>query len=256
MNHRPRKRFGQNFLRDPEVGGRILRCLAPRPEDHVVEIGPGLGALTERLAESVQRLDVIEIDRDLAARLQDRYGRGAATVSVHEADALKFDLAALRGGQGPPMRLVGNLPYNISTPLLFRCFAFAECISDMHFMLQKEVVDRMCAGAGGKTYGRLSVMVKFYAEAQPLFDVPPSAFSPAPRVTSTVVRLSVRRTPPVDCSAHELNQLVTAAFSKRRKTVRNALRAILSESAIRGAGIDPSVRPERLGLDEFAALAR
>ncbi len=256
LNHRPRKRFGQNFLRDGEVCEHILRCLDPKPGDHIVEIGPGRGALTERLVSAATRLDLIEIDRDLAAGLRDRYHRHADRVLVHEADALKFDLASLVNEKGVALRLVGNLPYNISTPLLFRCFTFSTLISDMHFMLQKEVVDRMCAPAGSKAYGRLSVMVGFFAHVQRLFDVPPSAFSPPPRVTSTVVRLMLRPTPPVACEVRDLERVVRAAFSKRRKTIRNALRGMLSESAIAGAGVDPGARAEQINLAEFAALAR
>lgn len=252
--HRARKRFGQNFLHDPGVIQRIVAAIDPRPGQRLVEIGPGQGALTLPLLERAGSLDVIELDRDLIAPLQ-TLAAGRGELRVHNADALKFDFRSL-ARDGAPLRVVGNLPYNISTPLLFHLIAQADVIQDMHFMLQKEVVDRMAAAPGSGDYGRLSVMVQFYCEVTRLFTVGPGAFRPAPKVDSAVVRLIPRRSPVVD--VHDpavFAAVVNQAFSQRRKTLRNALKRMLSDEEIRAAGIDPGARPEELDLARFAALA-
>jgi len=250
---RARKRFGQNFLHDMSVIDRIVSAIDPRPGQRVVEIGPGRGALTIPLLRALGRLDVIELDRDLAAWLGRELPEHGEVI-IHQADALRFDFRTLAGDT--PLRVAGNLPYNISTPLLFHLFTQADAISDMHFMLQKEVVDRLAADPGSKTYGRLSVMAQYHCRVASLFDVPSHAFRPAPKVESSVVRLIPHTTPPVavdDPAA--LQKVVTTAFMQRRKTLRNGLRELLDESEIRAAGIDPTIRAERLSLAEFAALA-
>lgn len=250
---RARKRFGQNFLHDPGVIGRIIAAIAPAPGDHLVEIGPGHGALTQPLLASGGRLDVVELDRDLIAGLRQM---GHGRLIVHQGDALAFDFSTLVE-PGERLRLVGNLPYNISTPLLFHLLEQPEVIADMHFMLQLEVVQRMAAGPGGGDYGRLSVMVQYRCRVEPLFRVGAGAFRPAPKVESAVVRLVPHRTPPVDVGDERLfARVVALAFSQRRKTLRNTLRGLLDESAIRAAGVDPGARPETLGLERFAALSR
>ncbi len=251
--HRARRRFGQNFLHDRGVIARIVDAVAPRPDDRVVEIGPGKGALTGPLLERVARLTVVEIDRDLAAALHAR-PEYPARLAVIESDALRLELAPLAADG--PLRLVGNLPYNISTPLLFHLFAQAGLIADMHFMLQREVVARMTAPPGSRTYGRLSVMVAWHCEAQSLFEVGPGAFNPAPRVRSAVVRLVPRRTPP--CELHDpalFSRVVADAFMQRRKTLYNALGRRLSADEIAACGVDAGVRPETLPVEAFARLA-
>ncbi|NBC23444.1 MAG: 16S rRNA (adenine(1518)-N(6)/adenine(1519)-N(6))-dimethyltransferase RsmA [Gammaproteobacteria bacterium] len=250
MSHRPRKRFGQHFLRDPSVVSRIVAAIDPAAGDHIVEIGPGEGILTGPLAALPVTLDAVEIDRDLAAALRTRYA-AAENVRIHEADALKFDFAAL----GDRLRVVGNLPYNISTPLLFRLVAQRDAIRDMHFMLQREVVARMAASPGGREYGRLTVMLACSMQVERLFDVPPQAFRPPPKVQSSVVRL-VPRAERLEIRDERLfAALVTGAFSRRRKTLRNALADWLTPEAIAEEGIDPTLRPERLAPEEFARLA-
>ena len=254
MKHRPRKRFGQNFLHDQGVIGRLVATIAPRPGETFIEIGPGHGALTRPLLATGAAVTAIEIDRDLAAELRDALGATPGFTLV-EADALKADLGAVAGGG--PFRLVGNLPYNISTPLLFHALTWRAAITDMHFMLQKEVVDRMAAAPGGKTYGRLSVMCQFACRVEPLFPVRPGAFTPPPAVESRIVRLVPHAQAPADPGDEgALDDIVRQAFSMRRKTLQNSLRGLLDADAIRSAGIDPGERPERLGLEAFAALAR
>lgn len=252
MTHRPRKRFGQHFLHDPNVIHHLVDAIAPQPGQHLVEIGPGQGALTFPLLERLPSLDVVEIDRDLIAWL---HQHGRERLTIHAADALRFDFCALRRTPGEQLRVIGNLPYNISTPLLFHLFAQAGCIADMHFMLQKEVVDRMLAAPGSKTYGRLSVMVQYHCALTPLFDIGPGAFRPPPKVESSVIRLVPHAQPPVQCDPRVLQRVVTQAFSQRRKTLRNALGIWLSVEQIQALGIDPGIRAECLGLAEFAALA-
>jgi 16S rRNA (adenine1518-N6/adenine1519-N6)-dimethyltransferase len=249
-----RKRFGQHFLHDPAVIERIVRSLEVRPGEHLVEIGPGRGALTDRLlALKDCTLDAIEIDRDLAANLRPRF-QGPAHV-LHAVDALEFDYAALARGRGGPLRILGNLPYNISTPLLFRVLDEAASIHDLTVMLQREVVARLAARPGNSEYGRLSVMLAPRTEVQWLFDVGPGAFQPPPRVWSAVVRLTMRSTPLFAVSPH-FGQVVATAFAHRRKTLRNALSQILSREDISARGIDPGARPETLAPEQFNTLAQ
>lgn len=254
MSHRARKRFGQNFLTDPAVIGRIVDAIDPGMDDLVVEIGPGQAALTLPLADSGAELHLVEIDRDLAAALRKRFA-AATNVTVHEGDALKLDFPTLTGERR--FRLVGNLPYNISTPLLFHVLQWSDRILDMHFMLQQEVVRRMAASPGGKAWGRLSLMCQYHCAVTPLFDVPPEAFTPAPRVHSAIVRLVPHESAPVDIADKDaFDETVARAFSQRRKTLRNSLRGRIDAAAMAAAGIDPGARPETLGLAEFAELSR
>ncbi len=248
-----RKRYGQHFLHDPGVIRRIVEAVDPRPGERLLEIGPGLGALTLPLLDAAGRLEAVEIDRDLADRLEG-LTRDRGELHLHRADALRFDLGEL--GEGPDLRIVGNLPYNISTPLLFRLLAAHTRIRDLHLMLQREVVERMQARPGGRPYGRLSVMIQYRCRIEPLFTIGKGAFRPAPKVESAFVRLIQLDAPPV--TIHDearFGTLVTQAFSRRRKTLRNALCGLLSEPEIRALGLDPGVRPERLGLAEFARLS-
>lgn len=254
MTHRPRKRFGQHFLHDPHVIRRIVEAVDPRPGEPLVEIGPGRGAITCDLLARAERLDVVEIDRDLAAALEERCARAGA-LHVHRADALRFDFSTLSPGPGT-LRVVGNLPYNVSTPLLFHLLEQADRIRDMHFLLQKEVVDRLVAAPGGKDYGRLSVMVQHRCQAQSLFQVGPGAFRPPPRVQSAFVRLVPFPAPrfPVK-DARRFDRIVRAAFAHRRKTLRKALTGVLPPEAIEAADIDPGLRAENLSVEQFARLA-
>ncbi len=249
--HRPRKRFGQHFLTDPGIIDDIVNAIAPGSDDIVVEIGPGLGAITSPLAARAGRLHAIELDRELAAKLRSQFDN-EPHVTIHEADALTFDFAAL----GDSLRIVGNLPYNISTPLLFHLLELRDCIHDMHFMLQKEVVARMAAGPGGKTYGRLSIMLGCYLDIEALFTVDRLAFTPPPEVTSAMVRL--RPLPADTCKIDDhalLGRIVAAAFGKRRKTLRNALKNVVDEADLTAAGIDTSLRPEQIPVSEYVALS-
>jgi 16S rRNA (adenine1518-N6/adenine1519-N6)-dimethyltransferase len=253
-SHRPRKRFGQNFLHDPQVIQRIVASIRPRQGQHMVEIGPGEGALTRELLPVLGQLDVVELDRDLIPLLASRYS-DLGDLRIHQADALKFDFCQLSPGPAQ-LRVVGNLPYNISTPLLFHLLEMHHCIKDMHFMLQKEVVERISAKPGSGQYGRLSVMMQFHCATEMLFTVGPGAFRPAPKVDSAVVRLIPHRQPPVAIDPDRLSRLVSRAFGQRRKTLRNNLKGLLDASTIEALGIDPGVRPERLSLEEFARLAQ
>jgi len=246
---RARKRFGQNFLTDRHSIDRIISAINPRKTDHIIEVGPGHGALTSALIESGCDLTVIEIDRDLAAELRMFHPR----LRIVEADVLKVDFDEITAGT--PHRIVGNLPYNISTPLLFKLFGHAALISDMYFMLQLEVVERMVATPSAKDYGRLSVMTQYHSTPQLLFTVPPAAFSPRPKVTSAIVRLASANTVPPALDTTILESLVTAAFSQRRKTIRNALKTWLSEAELTSLQLDPSLRPENLSLADFVACA-
>ena len=254
MKHKARKRFGQNFLTDPLLIQRIVNTINPVAGELILEIGPGHAALSRPLAESEAELHLLEIDRDLAARLQILFKPEGKAI-IHTGDALKTDFSEIVHGR--PFRLVGNLPYNISTPLLFHVLKWNDLVIDMHFMLQQEVVKRMAANPGGKAWGRLSVMCQYYCEVSPLFDVPPEAFTPAPKVQSMFVKLIPHAQPPVtirDMAVFE--RLVIQAFSMRRKTLRNCLRGLLDASMIEAAGIDPGLRPETLGLEQFAALSQ
>ena len=246
QGHRARKRFGQHFLVDPGVVDAILSAIAPRPEDVLLEIGPGTGALTEALARRAGRLHLVELDRDLAA-MQRRRWRDDERVAVHEADALTFDYGAL----GTRLRVVGNLPYNVSTPLLFHLLAHRAALIDMHFMLQKEVVDRIVAAAGSKRYGRLSVALQTWFGAEALFDVPPDAFDPPPAVNSAVLRLVPRS----EDDPATLNRLLIAAFGQRRKTLRNALSGVTDERVLVETGIDPGARAETVDPPSWVRLA-
>lgn len=247
-----RKRFGQNFLHDRSVIAHIIEAVNPKPGDALVEIGPGRGALTEDLLQAAGQLDAIEIDRDLAADLQQRFTHLGLT--LHVTDALRFDFAALAAAKGRRLRIIGNLPYNISTPLLFHLLKTPTAIEDLHIMLQREVIERICAEAGSSEYGRLTVMLAPWVEAEHLFDVGPGAFRPAPEVWSAVARLTVRQEPAFAVDSR-YGQLVTAAFSQRRKTLRNAVRQWLDVAAIESCGIDPGARPETLTPQQFASLA-
>ncbi len=249
-----RKRFGQHFLHDAATVARILAAIDARPGEALVEIGPGRGALTAGLLAAADALDAIEIDRDLAAALRAAWA-GRPGFVLHEADALRFDFAALAAARGRPLRVVGNLPYNISTPLLFHLLRAPAAIEDLHVMLQKEVVERLCAAPGGGDYGRLTVMLAPWVEAESLFDVGPGAFRPPPRVWSSVARLRVRREPAFPGDAR-YSRGVAAAFAPRRKTLRNALRGLLDAAAIESCGIDPGARPQTLQPAQFGALAR
>lgn len=248
---RPRKRFGQHFLHDPGIIDDIVSAIAPFATDTLVEIGPGRGAITAPLARLGGRLHAIEFDRDLAAALRAEY-REATRITIHQDDALRFDYGAL----GSDLRIVGNLPYNISTPLLFRLLEYREHIRDMHFMLQKEVVARIAAEPGGRDFGRLTVMLGCSMRAAHLFDVPPTAFEPPPKVMSAVVRLA-----PLPANAFRiddislLQKIVSQAFSQRRKTVRNALRQHASEDQLAAAGIDAGLRPEAIAVAQWVDLA-
>lgn len=256
MQHNPRKRFGQNFLHDSSIIANILASAQIKADEHWLEIGPGLGALTDPLLKKGVRLDVVELDRDLVAYLQEKFG-DQANLSIHGADVLRFDFSTLLRQAGEKLRVIGNLPYNISTPLLFHLLDNAGIIADMHFMLQKEVVARMCAAPGGKQYGRLSVMLQYYCAAEWLFDVPPESFEPAPKVMSAIVRLTPHAQPPVRVDdVDKLNRVVTEAFSQRRKTLRNALKNLISEEQMSDLQIDPKARAETLPLSDFAKLSK
>jgi 16S rRNA (adenine1518-N6/adenine1519-N6)-dimethyltransferase len=247
--HVPRKRFGQHFLVDASVVERIIDAIDPQRGDHVVEIGPGLGALTTPLLARLDHLHVVEIDRDLAARLRERH---AERLTVHEADALEFDFAALPA----PLRLAGNLPYNISTPLLFRAAAVASRCKDLHFMLQREVVDRMVAEPSDSEYGRLSVMLQYRFRMERLFEVPERAFRPAPKVRSAVVRVMPRAAAELDARSEDgLSRLVARAFSMRRKTLRNTLAGLISPGELEKLGIDPGRRAQELPVAAFVTIS-
>ncbi|MDB5972409.1 MAG: Ribosomal small subunit methyltransferase [Hydrocarboniphaga sp.] len=250
---RAKKHFGQHFLHDPYVIDRILRTVNPQPGEAIIEIGPGPGALTAPLLKRVPQLTVVELDRDVIPHLREACGN-APGLNIVMADALKVDYAAL-APPDQPLRLVGNLPYNISTPLLFHLLGFADRVQDMHFMLQKEVVDRMCAGADDDAYGRLSVALAARAEVVHLFDVGAGAFRPPPKVESAVVRLRPRKPDFVIDDWKTFDRVVGAAFLMRRKTLTNSLRQLLSADQIRAAGIDPQWRAERVSAAQFAALA-
>ncbi|MFI3158309.1 MAG: 16S rRNA (adenine(1518)-N(6)/adenine(1519)-N(6))-dimethyltransferase RsmA [Methylococcaceae bacterium] len=254
MAHTPRKRFGQNFLHDHTIIYNIISSIQAKPDQHWVEIGPGQGALTEPLLKERLRLDVVELDRDLVVLLKQKFNQ-YSNLQIHSADALRFDFSSLADG-AEKLRIIGNLPYNISTPLMFHLLDNAYCIEDMHFMLQKEVVDRICAAPGSKKYGRLSVMMQYYCLPELLFEVPPESFDPAPQVMSAIVRLVPHKQPPVAVNdVSKLNRVVTQAFSQRRKTLRNSLKKLIAEEDIAALNIDPTLRAESISLAEFASLS-
>ena len=250
MNHKAKKRFGQNFLVDEQIIADIVRAIRPEPGDNMVEIGPGLGALTRPLLQHLNRLHVVEIDRDIIARLKTAYPQDKLT--IHEGDALKFDFSELPA----PLRIVGNLPYNISSPLLFHFADYASRITDMHFMLQDEVVERMVAAPSTPQYGRLSVMLQYRFYMEKLLDVPPQSFRPAPKVNSAIVRMiPLPQERIVVRDEKVFASIVTAAFGQRRKTLRNTLKPFLDEAGFERLGIDAGLRAENLGVAEFADIA-
>lgn len=247
MSHQPRKRFGQHFLRDTHVLDQLQHFIHPESHQHLVEIGPGEGVMTERLAPYVQRLDVIEIDRDLAAGLSRRWPK----IFVHTCDVLRFDFTSL----GENLRVVGNLPYNISSPLLFHLFQYLDRIEDMHFMLQKEVVLRMTAEVGDKNYNRLSVMTQYFCDNEFLFEVKPEAFFPPPKVDSAVVAMRPRTTRLKAENMDLFGKIVQTAFNFRRKTLHNCLKGIATDEQLRQSGLNPGQRPQELTVDDFVNLS-
>ena len=252
--HKARKRFGQNFLIDQGIIHHIVRSIGPKPDDNIVEIGPGQGAITGLLLEKCPNLNVIELDRDLVPILLAQFAKFSG-FQIHQEDALKFDFAKLATEQSP-LRVVGNLPYNISTPLIFHLISFNTLIQDMHFMLQKEVVERLAAKPSTKSYGRLSVMAQYYCAVEMLFDVPPESFSPAPKVDSAIVRLAPYNTPPILAKDEKvLDHLVKLAFSQRRKTLRNALKSHPKFEILQEIEFNWSARAENISLKEYVDLA-
>ncbi len=250
MNHKARKRFGQNFLIDQQIIADIIAVIRPEADDTMVEIGPGLGALTRPLLQRLKKLHVVEIDRDIIARLETDYPRDKLV--IHAGDALKFDFATLPA----PLRIVGNLPYNISSPLLFHFASYAERITDMHFMLQDEVVERMVAEPSTAAYGRLSVMLQYRFYMEKLLDVPPQSFRPAPKVDSAIVRMIPMPKSEVAVRDEVLfAEIVAAAFSQRRKTLRNTLKPYLTEADFEQLGVDAQQRADNLSAAEFARIA-
>lgn len=249
--HKAKKKFGQNFLVDGQIIAEIIRAIRPDAGDNMVEIGPGLGALTRPLLKLLNTLHVVEIDRDIIARLKADYPQDR--IVIHEGDALKFDFSELPA----PLRIVGNLPYNISSPLLFHFSGYAERIADMHFMLQNEVVERMIAAPSTPEYGRLSVMLQYRFYMEKLIDVPPECFRPAPKVDSAIVRMIPIPAGEITVQDEALfAKVVSAAFGQRRKTLRNTLRDYLSEADFAQLGIDAQLRAENLGVEAFAAVTR
>lgn len=252
--HRARKRFGQNFLQDDNIIRRIVAAIDPRAGEHIVEIGPGQGAITTPLLASGARLDAIEIDRDLAAWLQSRFA-DVTTFSLHQADVLKFDLGSLTT-EPRSLSIVGNLPYNISTPCIFHLLKYQHLIHEMTFMLQLEVVQRLAAQVGDDQYGRLGIMAQYYCQVDHLFDVPPGAFHPQPKVTSAIVRLTPHRQQKlVATDTAMLQDVVRTAFSQRRKTLRNCLKTLISELQPENLPVDLSLRPENLSLADYVTLS-
>lgn len=251
--HQARKRFGQNFLHDPGVIERIVRAINPKPDDAMVEIGPGLGALTEEILAVNPNLQVVELDRDLIPVLRTKFFN-YPNFRIHEADALKFDFSQIVDDR--PLRIIGNLPYNISTPLIFHLLGQSGVVRDMHFMLQKEVVQRMAATPGDNNYGRLGIMTQYFCKVQPLFEVGPGAFRPAPKVDSAIVRLAPHATLPHPAKdLGTLQAVVRTAFNARRKTLRKALAGMVTVDQLRSLGINDGLRPENLGLADFVAIA-
>jgi 16S rRNA (adenine1518-N6/adenine1519-N6)-dimethyltransferase len=252
--HRARKRFGQNFLHNAGIIDRIIGAINPGENDYLIEIGPGQGALTDKLVDHCRHLDVIEIDRDLAAEFQWRYG-DKDNFTLHTADVLKFDFTSLPINE-KPYKVIGNLPYNISTPLIFRLLSCKHLFSEMLFMLQLEVVNRMSADPGSKSYGRLSIMTQYHCKVEKLFPVPPTAFTPQPKVESAIVRLMPWPEPPFPATDPVLLEtVVRTAFSQRRKTLQNSLKTLLDKSLLQALSIDGSRRPETLSLAEYVSIS-
>ncbi len=254
--HQARKRFGQNFLQDSNIINQIIRCIAPTQGHKLVEIGPGLGAITEELLGAIGELDVIELDRDLIPILRTKFFSYGDKFRIHEGDALKYDFNSLITADEQRLRVVGNLPYNISTPLIFHLLGHSGIIEDMHFMLQKEVVQRLAAQPGDNNYGRLSVMAQYRCKVDNLFLVPPEAFNPQPKVDSAIVRLTPYQTQPDSAeNDKDLATVVRTSFSQRRKTLRNNLKKMIPCEQIEALGIDPGIRPERIPLSDFIKLS-
>ncbi|MGK0441714.1 MAG: 16S rRNA (adenine1518-N6/adenine1519-N6)-dimethyltransferase [Pseudohongiellaceae bacterium] len=252
--HRARKRFGQNFLTDYGIIHRIARSIKPSIKDHLVEIGPGQGALTDELLAPGAHLDAIELDRDLLPILQQRFA-DIEHFHLHQGDALAFDFASLQKTD-EQLRIVGNLPYNISTPLIFHLLSHQHLIKDMHFMLQLEVVQRMAAQPRGKNYGRLGVMCQYYCQVDMLFEVPPESFDPKPKVQSAIVRLTPHKELPIVADdLSKLDTILRSAFNMRRKTLRNSLKPFFTGDEIQALDINPTARPETLNLEEFVRLS-
>lgn len=253
--HIPRKHFGQHFLCDQAIIHRIIAALAPKKDEQIVEIGPGQGALTLPLLKTLDHLDVIEIDRDLIPELKKRAEQGDGELHVHQADVLDFDFATLKQEE-KPLRIVGNLPYNISTPLIFHLLTYAPLIKDMLFMLQKEVAERMAANANDDEYGRLSVMVQYHCKTELLFNVPPDAFFPPPKVDSSIIRLIPYQTYPYQARDYQLfESIVKHAFGQRRKTLRNSLKDIVNAEAWEKVQISSQLRPENLSVKDFVDIS-
>jgi 16S rRNA (adenine1518-N6/adenine1519-N6)-dimethyltransferase len=254
LGHRARKRFGQNFLHDQYTIDAIVSAIAPRQGDVLVEIGPGLGALTEPVCDQIDQMHVVELDRDLAARLRE-HPRIKDKLIVHEADAMKFNFDEL-AQPDRPLRIFGNLPYNISTPLIFHLLEKTQHITDMYFMLQKEVVERLAAGPNCKDYGRLTVMTQYYCQVSPVLEVGPHAFKPAPKVNSAVVRLAPWAKRPYEAlNIDDLQRVCQEGFGQRRKTIRNSFRSFITAEQLEELNIDPNLRPENLTLEQFVSIA-
>lgn len=254
LGHKAKKRFGQNFLNDPYVIDGIVSAINPLPGQNLVEIGPGLGAITEPVGREIDKFTVIELDRDLAARLRIHPELGSK-LTIYEGDAMRFDFTQLIQ-EGNKLRIFGNLPYNISTPLMFHLFEFHKDIQDMHFMLQKEVVNRLAAGPGTKAYGRLTVMAQYFCKVMPVLEVPPTAFVPPPKVDSAVVRLVPYEVLPHPAKDLKwLDRVCREGFNQRRKTVRNCFKALLTKEQLEALDINPSHRPENLTLEQFVRMA-
>lgn len=253
QSHKARKRFGQNFLHDHGVIQRIVACIGPKKGQRIVEIGPGKGALTEGIISVTERMDVVELDRDLIPILKVNLFR-FPELAVHEADAMKFDFTSLKTDE-QSIRIIGNLPYNISTPLIFHLLSQADVIEDMHFMLQKEVVDRLAARPGDSLYGRLSVMTQYYCTVESLFIVGPESFDPAPKVDSAIVRMTPYKSLPYTAdNIKKLEDMVRIGFQQRRKTLRNNYKGVLDNEDFALLDIDPSLRPERLDVEDFVKI--
>mgnify|MGYP000388765705 FL=1 len=254
LGHQAKKRFGQNFLNNDAIISSIVDAINPEPGENLVEIGPGLGALTEPVVDRAGNLSVVELDRDLAHRLR-HHPFLASKLTIHEIDALKFDFREL-ATEEKPLRIFGNLPYNISTPLIFHLLSFKDSVQDMHFMLQKEVVDRMAAAPNTKAFGRLSIMTQYQCQVIPVMEIGPEAFTPAPKVDSAIVRLIPHKeiANPVE-ALEDLNQVCLTAFNQRRKTIRNSFKKLIDAQILIDHDIDPTLRPENLTIDQFITLA-
>ncbi len=258
MQHRARKRFGQNFLTDQGIIHQLIQSISPRPQQHIVEIGPGQGALTEHLYNRCQQLTAIEIDRDLIDQLQSKYGADSSKFQLVNCDVLNYDFTELKNSNDDSdskIRIVGNLPYNISTPLLLKLALYSHFIEDMHFMLQKEVVERICAVPGNRSWGRLSVMLQYHFDVENLFEVPPEAFNPRPKVQSAILRM-IPKTPELQVDNHrQFETIVAQAFNQKRKTIRNNLKSKFTDEQLLALDVDPNLRPEHLNVLQLVKIA-